>query len=64
MLKQMIEYNKSTFENAYKTMSMLQDQMLNAFGNQPSKEWINTLKNGQDNFKKTIDKNFNLIEGD
>jgi hypothetical protein len=75
MVKQMIEFNKSSFENSYNMMVNLQDQaeqMTNTFLDQPIGipddgkkvilEWIDAFKKGRTNFKSTMDANYEKLE--
>ncbi len=73
--KQMIEFQKATFNNIYNTLSMLQDQsekMINTFLEQnpmmPKQnkdafnEWLKVCKKARDDYKKTIDESFKNLE--
>lgn len=75
MFKQMIDFHKSTFDNAFSAMSKLQEQgekMVNTFltqapwmpeeGKQAVQEWINAYKNGRDQFKSTVEENFTKVQ--
>ncbi|ETR70491.1 MAG: hypothetical protein OMM_08782 [Candidatus Magnetoglobus multicellularis str. Araruama] len=75
MFKQMIDFQKSTFDNAFNAMSKLQEQgekMVNMFltqspwmpedGKQAVQEWINTYKKGRDQFKATVEENFKKVQ--
>ena len=73
--KQMIEFQKNTFQNTFSTLSTLQDQsekMINTFMEQnpmlPKQnkdafnEWIKVCKKARDDYKKTIDESFKNLE--
>lgn len=75
MLKQMIDFNKSAYENAFKNMNMLQEQMekvINLYidqasgmseeGKNAAKEWASMYKKGYDDYKKLVDDNFKKLE--
>jgi polyhydroxyalkanoate synthesis regulator phasin len=75
ILKQMIDFNKTTFDNSFNAMVMLQDQaekMVKTFleqatwlpeeGKKVISEWINSYKKGCDDFKKLVDENFERVE--
>jgi len=74
-LKQMIDMNKAAFDNAFSTMTMIQEQMekvtdmylSQASGRDAERrkvltEWSKAYKNGFDAFKKTVDENFKRVE--
>ncbi|UCF03542.1 MAG: hypothetical protein JSV14_07895 [Deltaproteobacteria bacterium] len=75
MLKQMVEFNKSTFDNSFKAMVMLQEQtekMVNTMlgqatwlpeeGKKALKDWVKSYKKGRDDFKKLVDESFKKVE--
>jgi len=75
LFKQMIDFQKGTFDNAFNAMSKLQEQgekMVNMFlaqspwmpedGKQAVQEWINTYKKGRDQFKSTVEDNFQKVQ--
>ena len=75
MLKQMVEFNKTTFDNSFKTMVMLQEQaetMVNTLlgqatwlpeeGKRAIDDWVKAYKQGRDDFKKLVDQSFNKVE--
>ena len=75
MLKQMIDFNKSAYENAFKNMNMLQEQMekvINTYidqapgmsdeGKKAAKDWAAMYKKGYEDFKKLVDDNFKKME--
>ena len=75
MVKQVIDFNKATLDNAYNAMSLLQEQA-ERFGQstldqatwlpEEGKKVINDLsaayKKGRDDFKKGIDEAFKKVE--
>jgi hypothetical protein len=76
MLKQIIEFNKTTFfDNAFKMMRMSQEQgekMLNTTLDQASwlppegkkaiGEWVRSYKKGVDEFKSQVDEQYKKVE--
>jgi hypothetical protein len=75
MTKQIIDFNRNTFDGGFKAMTMLQDQTEKTFYSmldqaswmpEDSKkmlnEWLNNCKKGRDEFKKMIDEGFNKFE--
>lgn len=75
MLKQMIDFNKATFENAFTTMTMVQDQLerstsmmleqatwLPKEGRKALDEWVKAYKKGRESFKNTVDESFKNVE--
>ena len=73
--KQMIDFNKTTFDNSFGAMIMLQEQtekMVNMSleqatwlpenGKEVINEWLVTYKKGREDFKKTMDENFKKVE--
>ncbi len=73
--KQMIDFNKTTFDNSFSAMIMLQEQtekMVNMSleqatwlpenGKDVINEWLVTYKKGREDFKKTMDENFKKVE--
>ena len=73
--RQMIQFNKTAFDNSYKAMSMLYEQnekVADVFMDQASwipedskkavKDWMQTYKNGCEDFKKMVDDNFTKTE--
>jgi hypothetical protein len=74
MLKQMIDFNKSAYENAFKNMNVLQEQMERMIyfyidqtvimpeqSRKVAKEWVSMYKKGCDEFKKLMDDNFRRL---
>ena len=73
--KQMIAFNKTTFDNAFNSMVMLQEQterMVDTFleqnpwlpedGKKVLDQWAEAYKKGRDDFKKAVDQNFKKAE--
>ena len=74
--KQMIDFQKATFNNSFNAMVALQEQtekMVNVFmeqavwlpedGKKAVNEWRAVYKKGCDDFKKSVDDNFSKVEG-
>ncbi len=73
--KQMIDFQKATFDNTFNAMTMLQDQtekMVNMFleqatwlpeqGKKALNEWVQAYKKGREDFKKAVDESFRKVE--
>lgn len=73
--KQMVDFNKTAFDNSFDTMSTIQDQTEKMFvsmmeqmpffpeeGKKLVNEWIKTYKKGRDDFKAAADENFKKVE--
>lgn len=73
--KQMIEFQKATFDNTFNAMVTLQEQaerMLNMSleqatwlpeeGKRIINEWIKSYKKGREDYKKLVDQNFQRVE--
>jgi glutamate/tyrosine decarboxylase-like PLP-dependent enzyme len=71
----MIEFNKTMFENAFKSMTLLQDQAermgsmvldqtawIPSEGKKAAKDWVTMCKSGRENFKKAVDDGFKKAE--
>ena len=71
MAKQMIDFHKATFDNAFNAMVMLQEQtekMVNMTleqvswlpeeANKTVNEWVQAYKKGREDFKKAVDEHF------
>jgi hypothetical protein len=76
ILKQMIQYNKTAFENAFSSLAMVQDQMektmdmfmaqsawLPAEGKKVVDEYAKACKKARENFKNAVDESFKKVEG-
>ncbi len=75
--KQVLDFQKSTFDNAFNMMSMLQDQTEKTFSTfletgmwpipeeekEVINEWVQSLKKGREEFKKVMDEGFQRVEG-
>ena len=75
IFKQMVDFNKATFDNSFNPMGMVQEQaerMLNMSleqatwlpeeGKKVIDEWIKAYKKGREDFKKIVDENFAKVE--
>jgi hypothetical protein len=73
--KEMIDFNKTAFDNSFEAMTVLQDQtekMVTAFieqttffpedGKKLITDWINTYKKGRSEFKNSADESFKKVE--
>jgi hypothetical protein len=75
MAKQMIDFYKSTFDNSFSAMLMLQEQMqrmtsmfieqtsaIPEEGKKALNEWLKAYKKGCEEFKKSVDESFKRVE--
>jgi hypothetical protein len=75
MIKQMIEFNQTTFNNAYDAMVLIQDQfekvtktaldqadMLPPEGRKAIESWSEVFKDGRKSMKEQIDSGFQQVE--
>lgn len=75
MAKQLIDFNKATFDNTFNAMVLLQEQterMTKDFvdratglpdeGTKLFNEWIQSFKKGREEFKKVVDESFSKVE--
>ncbi len=75
MFKQMIDFQKNTFDNSFKAMSTLQEQgekMVSMFleqapwlppeGKKAVVEWIKAYNKGREDFKQAVDENFSKVQ--
>ena len=75
LTKQMIDFNKASFDNTFTAMVLLQEQtekMVNAFmeqatwlpgeGKKALNELVETVKKGREDFKKVVDQGFGKVE--
>ena len=74
LLKQMLDFNKATFDNTFNAMLMLQEQAekmastlleqaaLPEEGKKAVNEWVNAYKKGREEFKKSVDAGFKKVE--
>ncbi len=73
--KQMIDFQKTTFDNTFSAMIMLQDQAermagtlleqatwLPEEGRKAIRDWVDAYKNGREEFKKNVDESFKKVE--
>jgi hypothetical protein len=73
--KQMVEFNKGAFSNAYNAMVMVQDQnetlantlliqadWLPEEGKKAVKDWVEAFKKGREEYKKAVDEAFKKVE--
>ena len=73
--KQMIDFQKTTFDNTFSAMVMMQEQterMANTLleqatwlpeeGKKAIDDWVKAYKKGREDFKKTVDENFKKVE--
>ena len=72
--KQMMEFNKTAFDNTFNAMTVLQDQtekLVFRFlekapwfpedGKKAVNEWVNTYKKGREDFKTTADESYKKV---
>lgn len=75
IVKQMIDFNKTAFDNSFDAMAVLQDQsekMVNTIleqntfipeeGKKAVSDWIKSYKKGRDEFKAAADESFKKVE--
>ncbi len=75
LLKQMIDFNRTAFDNAFSTMTMLQEQAEKAAngcldqatwlpkaGRTVANDWMKVCKNGRESFKSSMDEGFSKVE--
>ena len=75
MLKQMLEFNKTAFDNSFNAMLTIQEQnakMVNTFmeqatwmpeeGKKVVRTWVDSYKKGCKDFKKAADENYKKVE--
>ncbi len=73
--KQMIDFQKTTFDNTFNAMALLQEQaesMASTILDQATwmpeegikavNDWLNAYKKGREDFKKGVDENFTKVE--
>jgi predicted nucleic-acid-binding protein len=71
----MIDFQKTTFDNTFSAMVMLQEQTermaetlleqatwMPAEGKKAISDWVKTYKKGREDFKKAVDENFKKVE--
>ena len=75
LLKQMLEFNKTAFDNSFNAMLTIQEQnakMVDTFveqatwmpeeGKKVIRDWVNAYKKGCQDFKKTADENYKKVD--
>lgn len=75
IFKQMVDFNKGAFNNAFNAMVMVQDQtetlantMLSQAAWMPEdgrnavREWVDAFKKGREAYKQTVDEAFTKVE--
>jgi len=75
LAKQMIDFNKATFDNSFSTMVLLQEQMektvsvflekatwLPEEGRKIVDEWVATYKKAREDFKKVVDESYSKVD--
>jgi polyhydroxyalkanoate synthesis regulator phasin len=74
-VKQMIDFQKSTVDNSFSALKMVQEQTekmarslldqanwLPEEGKKVVDQWVNAYKKGQEDYKKAVDDNFKKVE--
>jgi len=75
LFKQMLDFNKSAFENSFNAMVMLQEQAERAGntildqatwlpeeGRKAVQDWVDAFKKGREEFKSMVDENYKRVE--
>jgi len=75
MAKQMLQFNKTAFDNTFNAMTMVYDQnekMVGTFlqqatwlpedGRKAISDWMDAYKKGCDNFQKLVDENYQKVD--
>ena len=75
LFKQMLDFQKTTFDNSFNAMVLLQEQTEKASvtlldqatwlpeeGRKAIDEWIAAYKKGREDFKALVDENFSKVE--
>lgn len=75
IVKQMIDFNNTAYNNSFKTMVTLQEQMektttamlnqavwLPEEGNKVIRDWVGACKEGREKFKTAMDESFKKVE--
>jgi hypothetical protein len=75
LFKQMLDFNKSAFENSFNAMVMLQEQAdragntildqatwLPEEGRKAVQDWVDAFKKGREEFKSMVDENYKRVE--
>lgn len=74
-LRQMIEFQKTTVDNSFNALKMVQEQTekiaksfldqatwLPEEGRKVVDQWVNAYRKGQEDYKKVVDDNFKKVE--
>jgi len=75
MTKQMMDFNKTAFDNTFNAMTVLQDQtekMVSMYmeqapwfpeeGKKVINEWVRAYKKGREDFRSIVDANYKKVE--
>ena len=75
IFKQMLDFNKATFDNSFNAMVMVLEQtekMINAMmdqatwlpeeGKKAVSDWSDACKKGSEDFRKAVDENFKKVD--
>jgi uncharacterized coiled-coil DUF342 family protein len=75
IFRQMLEFNKASFDNSFNAIALLQEQAEKAAhmmldqatwipeeGRNAINEWVKSYKKGRVDFKKYVDESFNKVE--
>ena len=75
MLKQMLDFNKTAYDNSFNAMLTIQEQnakMVNTFleqaawmpeeGKKVIRDWVGAYKKGCEDFKKTANENYKKVD--
>ena len=75
LLKQMLNFNKTAFDNSFSAMLLIQEQnakMVNTFleqaawmpeeGKKLIRNWVDVYKKGCEDFKKSADENYKKVD--
>jgi uncharacterized protein YdiU (UPF0061 family) len=73
--KQMMQFNKTAFDNTFDAMTVLQEQtekmiamwmdqspLLPADGKKAINDWLKAYKKGREDFRTAVDENYNKVE--
>jgi hypothetical protein len=73
--KQMIQFNKTAFDNTFSAMTVLQEQtekmmgmyldqapLLPAEGKKAINDWLKAYKKGREDFKTAVEENYKKVE--
>jgi polyhydroxyalkanoate synthesis regulator phasin len=75
LFKQMLDFQKATFDNSFKAMATLQEQgekMVDTFlqqatwlpeeGKKAVNNWINAYREGREKYREAVEQNFEKVE--